>query len=109
MVVFASGVVLMLAGPSSRSALLPLHKISFIVWIVFTSLHVIGHLAELPRALRAAGTQPGGRQTYSSDPAARAGSFIALSGVVVAGTVLAIVYLPQFGPWLHAQLLFKHH
>ncbi|MGA8363565.1 MAG: hypothetical protein WB709_03505, partial [Solirubrobacteraceae bacterium] len=42
--VFASGVLLLLIGPSSRSALLPLHKISFIVWVVFTSLHVLGHL-----------------------------------------------------------------
>lgn len=46
-VVFISGVLLLLIGPSSRSALLPLHKISFIVWAVFTSLHVLGHLPEV--------------------------------------------------------------
>ena len=50
-VVFVSGVLLLLIGPSSRSALLPLHKISFIVWVVFTSLHVLGHLPEVAAAV----------------------------------------------------------
>ena len=52
-VVFASGVALLLAGPGSRGTLTPLHKVSFIVWLVFTGLHVLGHLVELPAALRA--------------------------------------------------------
>jgi hypothetical protein len=50
-VVFASGVALLLIGPSSRGALLPVHKVSFIVWAVFTSVHVLGHLPEVLRAL----------------------------------------------------------
>ena len=52
-VVFASGVALLFAGPSSRGTLLPIHKVSFIVWLAFTALHVLAHLPEICRALRA--------------------------------------------------------
>ncbi len=52
-VVFASGVALLFVGPSSRDTLLPIHKVSFIVWLAFTALHVLGHLLELPATLRA--------------------------------------------------------
>ncbi len=52
LVVFATGVVLLLAGPGSRGTWLPIHKISFIVWVAATSLHVLGHLAGLPRVFR---------------------------------------------------------
>ena len=44
LVVFASGVALLFAGPSSRSALLPVHKISFIVWAAVTGVHLLAHL-----------------------------------------------------------------
>ena len=36
LVVFASGVALLLAGPGSRDTLTPLHKVSFFVWVAFT-------------------------------------------------------------------------
>src|SRR6478735_677556 len=38
-VVLASGVWLLLAGPSSRNAVLPIHKLGFIVWLMVTSVH----------------------------------------------------------------------
>ena len=47
-VVFASGVALLFAGPSSRETLLPIHKISFFVWAAFTGVHLLGHLPALP-------------------------------------------------------------
>jgi len=52
-VMLASGVALMIAGPSYRDSLLPIHKISFIVSVVFTAVHVLGHLLELPAPVRA--------------------------------------------------------
>jgi len=51
--VFGTGIALMLSGPPSRDLLLPLHKASFIVWIVFTGVHVLGHLLHLPSPVRA--------------------------------------------------------
>ena len=50
-IVFASGVALLLVGPSSRGTLLPVHKVSFIVWLAFTGVHVLGHLPEVQRTL----------------------------------------------------------
>ena len=48
---FGTGVAL-LARDQTEGSLLALHQASFIVWIGATSLHVLGHLLELPRAVR---------------------------------------------------------
>ena len=47
--VFASGLVLLLAGPSSRGQWLLIHKASFIVWVAVTAVHVLGHLPGIAR------------------------------------------------------------
>jgi hypothetical protein len=133
LVVFASGVVLLLAGTSSRGTWLPIHKISFIVWVAATTLHVLGHLADLPRVLRIYPKTPqlapqgplrrnlgvfgsflGPRPPRSSrlanmeNPrAGREGRAMALGGALVAGAVLGILSIPQFAPWLHTH--FLHH
>jgi len=59
-VVFLSGFLLLVDGPSSRGQFLLLHKASFFVWLGFTALHVLGHLQGLGGTLRAAGTAPAG-------------------------------------------------
>jgi len=98
-VVFASGVALLLLGPSSRGLLLLVHKASFIVWIAVTAIHVLGHLSDLPRALKSKHEIQPEWDRYGNG---RAGRILSLSGVLIAGLVLAILYVPQFGPWLHA-------
>jgi hypothetical protein len=107
LVVFATGVVLLLAGPGSRGTWLPIHKISFIVWVAATSLHVLGHLAGLPRVL---GKRPTGSSLLASmeNPhAGRDGRVMALGGALLAGTMLGILSISQFAPWLHTH--FLHH
>jgi hypothetical protein len=52
--VFLSGVILMFEGPRNRDPSLLIHKVSFIMWVVFTALHVLGHLPGFGHALRAA-------------------------------------------------------
>jgi hypothetical protein len=104
--VVASGVALLFAGPGSRDPLLPIHKVSFFVWIAFTTLHVLGHLPEIPRALRA----DYGRSTrLGGDMAGRSGRVLSLTGALVAGVVLAILVIPEFGAWLHASSSIHHH
>jgi hypothetical protein len=103
LIVFASGVALLLAGPGSRGALLPIHKVSFIVWVAFTALHVLGHLPALAWGLSAdfvPATELG------SAPDGRAGRVLSLACAITAGVVLAILFIPQFSPWLHH---FHHH
>jgi len=97
-VVFASGVALLVVGAGSRGLLLPVHKASFILWIAFTALHVLGHLTDLPRALKPDRER---RPEWSGAQAGRAGRVLSVSGALVAGLALAILYVPQFGPWLH--------
>ena len=110
-VVFASGVALLLIGPSSRSELLPIHKVSFIVWASVTALHVLGHLMELPRALgvrrESLGYVDGGGAHWRRNPikAGGAGRTLSLSAALVSGIALAVLLVPQYGPWLNAQ----HH
>jgi hypothetical protein len=95
-VVFASGVALLFAGPGSRGTLLPLHKVSFFVWLAFTALHVLGHLAELPGALRGAA---GSGREWDDFGAGRGGRALSLAAALVGGLVLALVVESRFGVW----------
>ncbi|HYM46815.1 MAG TPA: hypothetical protein VES65_11740 [Solirubrobacteraceae bacterium] len=123
-VVLVSGLLLLLIGPSSRGTLLPIHKVSFIVWLAFTALHVLGHLPVLAAAvglgsetvaradaLAALGSRDGALPAWD-DPrtaaAGRAGRMLSLAGALTGGAVLAIVLIPQFSPWLHASALSHH-
>jgi hypothetical protein len=98
-VVFASGVALLLLGPSSRGSLLLIHKASFFVWIAVTAIHVLGHLPDLPRAMKTRHEVQPELDGYGDG---HAGRVLSLSGALVAGVVLAILYVPQFAPWLNA-------
>lgn len=86
--VLASGIILMFDGPARQGAWLEIHKVSFIVWGVLIGVHVLGHLQQMPRALRAASRSAGG-----------SGRAIALAGGLVAGLLLAAVLIPDFASW----------
>jgi hypothetical protein len=105
LVVFGTGVALLFAGPSSRQTLLPIHKDSFFVWVAFIALHVLGHVTDLPQALRA---DYGRTRQLSGDVTGRAGRILALAGALAAGAVLAVLVIPEFGPWLHSSGLYHH-
>jgi hypothetical protein len=105
-VVLVTGVVLLFAGPSARATWFPIHKDSFFVWVAFMVVHVLGHLPDMPRVLR---TDYGPSAQYSSDVTGRAGRMLALAGALVAGVVLAVLVIPDFGPWLNASGIFHHH
>jgi hypothetical protein len=105
--VFGTGVWLLIVGPQQRNPALLLHKATFFVWLALTGLHVLGHLAQMPRALRAEsldGTALGGRQ------AGDAGRILAIVGAIVAGAVLAIALIPDFSTWTsYAAVAHGHH
>jgi hypothetical protein len=107
LVVMASGITLLLVGPSSREKWLPIHKVSFFVWLAFTAVHVLAHLPGVARALKVdvAGIAP---RTSGGDPSGQLGRSMALLGVIVAGVVLAIVLIPDYGVWLSSHR-FPHH
>jgi hypothetical protein len=103
--VFATGVVLLILGPSHRDPWVELHKVTFIVWVVFMSLHVLLHLPALARAFGIG--RCGREQVGGASPGAR-GRWIAISGALVAGLILAIVLIPEFAAWT-AHGAFVHH
>ena len=92
--VFATGVVLLAAGPASRDPFGLLHKASFIVWIAFMALHVLGHVFELPASLRASSRRP-----WDDRGAGRGARAVLLASSLVLGTALAIAVIPLFGAW----------
>jgi|GEM_PF-480684 len=101
-VVFVSGILLLVAGPGGRDQYLALHKVSFIVWLGMFGVHVLGHLPAM------AGLLPTGEGRPEHEIAGSAGRWLALAGALVAGLVLAIVLIPQFAPWL-SHSAFPHH
>ena len=120
-VVFVSGVILMFQGRAHRDPMMMIHKVSFIVWVGFFAVHVLGHIPDVvryipglggvsrARALRelresipgmnAPQAQPG--RDLPNEIAGRSGRSIALIGALLAGLILALVLLPQFGSWTH--------
>jgi len=105
-IVLASGVWLLLAGPTARDAVLPLHKISFIVWAAFTGLHILGHVTALPPA---AASEYGRRRSGPGRLDGRAGRALAIALSLAAGVALAMLLLPHFGPWENAMAHHHHH
>jgi hypothetical protein len=110
--VFISGMLLLIDGAGSKDRWLELHKVTFIVWIVSTGLHVLGHLPEMPRHLTAVEAGAGRRTSLVRAQALGApgglGRWLVLVGVVVGGVVLAIALIPDYHSWQHAAA-FHHH
>jgi hypothetical protein len=105
--VFVTGIGLLIVGPTDRNPMLLLHKVTFIVWVVFMSLHVLGHLPAVARALGLGGRNE--TQRVGGTPGT-AGRWIALTGAMVGGLVLAVVLIPEFAAWTaHSVFLHHHH
>jgi hypothetical protein len=105
-IVLASGIALLIGGPSSRNTFYPIHKISFIVWLVFIGVHILGHLPSLPKAMKGDYATRAGMPGYLPGRGARV---LTLAGAIAAGLVLAIVLIPDFAAWTHSSVLLHHH
>ncbi|HET6870705.1 MAG TPA: hypothetical protein VFH80_32640 [Solirubrobacteraceae bacterium] len=104
--VFATGIVLLILGPSHRNPWVELHKLTFIIWVVFMSLHVLLHLPAVARAL---GIGREGREQLAGAAPGAPGRWIAIAGALVAGIVLAIVLIPDFAAWTSHGVFVHHH
>ncbi|MEX2106657.1 MAG: hypothetical protein WD810_07135 [Solirubrobacterales bacterium] len=97
---FATGVALLVAGPPSDT-LRFLHKASFIAWFAVMTVHVLGHILELPALAAPDWRRHGGRE------AALAGSGLRVAlllGSLAAGLALALATISAAGAWLSASL-----
>jgi hypothetical protein len=94
-ILFVSGVYLLVGPVSMRSELLRLHQVSFVLWFIAMAVHVLGHLGD---TLRLA-TQDWARRTRR----AVAGSLLRrrlLVTSLVVGVALAFFTIPYVGPWI---------
>lgn len=93
--VLATGVALLLAGPSWRSQLLFLHKASFVLWFGAMTIHVICHVADTARLA----PRDYMRRTRREVAGAGARQWTVIASVVL-GVMLGFLLLGRVGPWL---------
>ena len=93
---FGTGVALLVAGPPSNTLIFA-HKLSFIAWVALMSLHVLGHLLELPGLASADWRRHGGREARLAGSGMRIG---ALAAALVLGVGLGFVALSAGAAWL---------
>jgi len=105
--VFFTGLLLLLIGPNASGTLRLAHKLSFFLWLAAMGVHVLGHLLELPTALRAVSRGEGRTRRTRSLPGAR-GRALALAVSLVAGLVLALLFLPDVHSWTSSGLHSYH-
>jgi hypothetical protein len=94
--VFGTGIALLFAGPPS-STLIFAHKLSFIAWVALMSLHVLGHLLELPGLASADWRRHGGREAQLAGGGLRAA---VLAAAIGAGVALGFFALSAGSSWL---------
>jgi hypothetical protein len=95
-VLFGTGVALLFTGPPSNTLILA-HKVSFIAWIALMSLHVLGHLLELPGMASADWRRNGPREARLAGAGMRAS---ALAAAIVLGVALGFLALSVGKSWL---------
>jgi len=97
LIVFASGIALLLTPTAWHARMLFVHKASFILWIAAMAVHVLGHLLETARLaprdwMHETRTQVRGAGLRQWSVAAS----------VSLGLILAFLTIPEVGRWLGA-------
>ena len=95
--VFASGIALLLAPHSARATLSLVHKASFVLWFGAMAVHVLGHVLETSRLAPADIVSRTRRQVRG------AGARLwTQAACLVVGVILALLVVPTIAPWLAA-------
>jgi len=97
LLVFASGIALLLVPHSLRDSVFFVHKASFVLWFGAMTIHVLGHVLETSRLAPADLVARTRRQVRG------AGARLWTQACcLVVGVVLAALMVPTVGPWLTA-------
>ena len=93
---FGTGVALLVAGPPSNTLIFA-HKLSFIAWVALMTLHVLGHLLEVPALALPDWRHSGSREARLAGAGVRT---MTLGLAILAGTALALLTYSAAAPWL---------
>jgi hypothetical protein len=96
-VVFGTGIAVLLGPHSIRFEMLQLHRISFILWFGAMTIHVLSHIVDTARIA----PRDWMRRTRRQVDGAGARQW-ALAINLVVGLVLAIAVVPEVGPWVQS-------
>lgn len=97
LLLFASGVGLLLVSRSWLPLLLKVHKASFVLWFGAMTIHVLGHLGEVFRLAPRDWLRHTRRDVTGAGPR----QWLIAASLVV-GVLLGFLFLGRVGPWLTA-------
>jgi hypothetical protein len=92
---FGSGVWLLIVGPGNDTAAF-LHKASFIAWVALMTIHVLGHLLEVPSLAMPDWRRNAGREARLAGSGLR---LALLACSLLAGFALALATISIAGSW----------
>jgi hypothetical protein len=92
--VLASGIALLLVGPSLRSQVLFLHKASFVLWLAAMTVHVLGHLLDTARVAPRDWMHRTRRQVTGAGLRQWT-----IAASLVVGLLLGLLFLSRVAPW----------
>lgn len=93
---FGTGVALLIDGPPSNTLLFA-HKASFIAWVALMTLHVLGHLLEVPSLASADWRRAGPPEARLAGAGLRT---LSLATAILAGVAVAVLTFSAAQPWL---------
>jgi hypothetical protein len=92
---FGTGVALLVAGPPSNTLIFA-HKLGFIAWVALMTIHVLGHVLEVPALALPDWRRSGPREARLAGTGART---MTLGLAILVGVALALVTYSAAGPW----------
>ena len=92
---FGTGVALLVAGPPSNTLIFA-HKLSFIAWVALMTIHVLGHVLEIPALALPDWRRSGAHEARLAGAGTRT---MALGLAILVGVALALVTYSAAGPW----------
>jgi hypothetical protein len=92
---FGTGVALLVDGPPSNTLMFA-HKLSFIAWVALMTLHVLGHVLEVPSLALPDWRRGGPREAQLAGAGMRT---MALGLSILGGVLLALLTYSAAHPW----------
>jgi hypothetical protein len=93
---FGTGVALLIDGPPSNTLIFA-HKLSFIAWVALMTLHVLGHLLEVPSLASADWRRAGPPEARLAGAGLRT---LSLATAILAGVAVAALTFSAAQSWL---------